>query len=414
MRAEIISIGSELTSGVSLDTNAQWLSARLAEVGINVAYHTTVADDMEANVGVFKVATQRADLVIVTGGLGPTLDDLTREALAQVAGVELVFDQASFDRLEAIFQYLKRPMPERNRVQAYFPAGSTVVPNENGTAPGIWLEVGKSLVVCMPGVPREMKPMFTGWVLPRVVEKFGSGKVIVHRTLRCFGAGESQVEQMLGTLTKRGRHPEVGITVSEATISLRVTATAGSVDEARGLIEPDVAQIYQLLGPLVFGEEEDQLQHVVARSLIKHSVTLSSAESCTGGMLGEYLTQLPGISEVYMGGVVSYSNQAKIDLLDVPASIIAQHGAVSEECAAAMALGCQKKFNTDLAVSITGIAGPGGGTPEKPVGLVYVGLAIADGVKVRSFQWGADRESTRIRATKMALNMVRRYLELGE
>ena len=250
MKAEIISIGSELTSGVSLDTNAQWLSARLAEVGIDVIYHTTVSDDMEANVGVFQVASGRADLVIATGGLGPTMDDLTREALAKVACVELVFDQASFDRLQAIFQYLKRPMPERNRVQAYFPAGATVVPNENGTAPGIWLEVGKSLIVCMPGVPREMKPMFTDWVLPRLVERFGGGKVIVHRIIRCFGAGESQIEEMLGTLTKRGRHPEVGITASEATISLRITAKADSVEEARRLIEPDACIFINRLAPL--------------------------------------------------------------------------------------------------------------------------------------------------------------------
>ncbi|MBX9656097.1 competence/damage-inducible protein A [bacterium] len=414
MRAEIISVGSELTSGVSLDTNGQWLSARLAEVGIEVAFHTTVADDMEANVGVFDIATKRADLVLVTGGLGPTLDDLTREALAKVAGVDLVFDQPSFDRLQQIFQYLKRPMPERNRVQAYFPSGSTVVPNENGTAPGIWLEVGQSLVVCMPGVPREMKPMFTNWVLPRLLQRFGAGKVIVHRTLRCFGAGESHVEQMLGEFTKRGRHPEVGITVSEATISLRVTAKAGSTDEARSLIDPDITKIREILGPLVFGEEDDQLQNVVGRLLLNLNVTLSTAESCTGGMLGEWLTQLPGISSVYMGGVVSYANEAKKDLLGVSQEILDQHGAVSEECAAAMALGCQKRFHTDLAVSITGIAGPHGGTPEKPVGLVYVGLAHADGVKVRSFQWGADRESNRIRATKMALNMVRRYLEAGE
>lgn len=414
MRAEIISVGSELTSGVSLDTNGQWLSARLAEVGIEVAFHTTVADDMEANVGVFDIATKRADLVLVTGGLGPTLDDLTREALAKVAGVDLVFDQPSFDRLQQIFQYLKRPMPERNRVQAYFPSGSTVVPNENGTAPGIWLEVGQSLVVCMPGVPREMKPMFTNWVLPRLLQRFGAGKVIVHRTLRCFGAGESHVEQMLGEFTKRGRHPEVGITVSEATISLRVTAKAGSTDEARSLIDPDIIKIREILGPLVFGEEDEQLQNVVGRLLLNLNVTLSTAESCTGGMLGEWLTQLPGISSVYMGGVVSYANEAKKDLLGVSQEILDQHGAVSEECAAAMALGCQKRFHTDLAVSITGIAGPDGGTPEKPVGLVYVGLAHADGVKVRSFQWGADRESNRIRATKMALNMVRRYLEAGE
>lgn len=414
MLAEIVSIGSELTSGVSLDTNSQWIAARLAEVGIDVGFHTSVSDDMDANVAVFRTAVGRSKLVIATGGLGPTKDDLTREALATLAGVELEFHQPSFEWIESIFKMFNRPMPERNRVQAMFPAGSEVIVNPNGTAPGIWMTIDGSVIVCMPGVPREMKPMFTDTVLPRLIPLFGGGKVIVHRILRCFGAGESQIEELLGDMTRRGRHPEVGITASEATISLRVTAQAPSVDEAEALIEPDVKAIREALGPLVFGEGDDRLQHVVGRELIEREATLSTAESCTGGMLGEWLTQVPGISSVYLGGVISYSNQAKIDLLGVPASILETHGAVSEECAAAMAEGCNKRFGSTIAVSITGIAGPGGGTDEKPVGLVYVGLAHPGGVKVRSFRWGNDRDSNRIRATKMALNMIRLYLTRGE
>jgi nicotinamide-nucleotide amidase len=307
-----------------------------------------------------------------------------------------------------------RPMPERNRVQAYFPAGSTVIPNMNGTAPGIWMEVGGSAVVCLPGVPREMKPMFADWVKPRLAAKFGGGKVIIHRTLRCFGAGESQVEEMLGDLTKRGRHPEVGITASEATISLRVTASAASEEEALALIERDLSYIRGALGEIVFGEGEETLSHAVVGELKRHGVTLSTAESCTGGMVGEMLTSVAGVSDVYLGGVVAYANQVKMDRLNVPARILEEHGAVSEECVAAMATGCQQSFHSDLAVSVTGIAGPTGGTPEKPVGLVYVGLATPTSVKVRQFKWGNDRHSTRIRASKMALNMVRLYLLRGE
>lgn len=414
MQAEIVSIGSELTSGVSLDTNGQWISARLAEIGIRVGFHTTVADDFDANVDVLRSAVGRCSLVITTGGLGPTKDDLTREALAKLAGVDLEEDGDSLAHIEAIFRMFNRPMPERNLVQAMFPAGSVIIPNMNGTAPGIWLEVGDSLVICLPGVPREMKPMFTEWVLPKLRERFDTGGVIVHRTLRCFGAGESQIEEMLGDMTKRGRDPEVGITASEATISLRITARAKTPEEAEALIEPDARYIRQILGDLVFGENDEQIHHVVAHELMKHVVTLSSAESCTGGMFGEMITQTPGVSRVYLGGVVTYSNQAKIDILDVPGRIFEAKGAVSEECAAAMAEGCQKKFHSDLAISITGIAGPNGGTSDKPVGLVYVGLAHPAGVKVRNFKWGNDRQSTRIRASKMAFNMVRLYLRHGE
>lgn len=414
MPAELISIGSELTSGVSLDTNSQWIAFRLSEIGIDVHYHSTVLDDLDANVAVFRTASGRADLVVATGGLGPTQDDLTRDALALLTGAPLVEDSASLERIRAIFQMFNRPMPERNRVQAQFPAGSTIIPNDNGTAPGIWLEHGETLFVCLPGVPREMKPMFEGWVLPRLQQRYPGGGVIVHRTLRCFGAGESQVEEMLGDMTRRGRHPEVGITASEATISLRITARGKNVEEAAALIEPDAKFIRQALGSFVYGEDDEQLHTAVAKALLQHDVTLSTAESCTGGMVGELLTETPGISRCYLGGVVAYSNQAKMDLLDVPGRVLDAHGAVSQECAEAMALGCQKRFHSALAVSVTGIAGPDGGSPDKPVGLVYVSLAYPGGVKTRQFKWGNDRHSTRVRASKMALNMIRLYLLRGE
>lgn len=414
MHAEVVSIGSELAAGVSLDTNAQWIARQLDQIGLDVRFHTTVLDDLDANEAAMRIASERADVVVVTGGLGPTQDDLTRDALARLTQLPLVEDGPSLERIQEIFRMFNRPMPERNRVQARFPQGAVVVPNNNGTAPGIWLDWNGTIFVCLPGVPREMKPMFEEWVLPRLRERFPGLGVVVHKSLRCFGAGESQIEEMLGDMTRRGRTPEVGITASEATISLRVTARAASREEAERMIQPDVAYIRQTLGPLVFGEDDEKLHTAVAKALIEHGVTVSTAESCTGGMIGEMLTETPGVSRCYLGGVVAYSNQAKMDLLDVPGRILDAHGAVSQECAEAMAEGCRRRFHSDLAVSVTGIAGPDGGTPDKPVGLVYASLAHPGGVKTRQFKWGRDRRSTRIRAAKMALNLVRLYLLRGE
>lgn len=407
MIVEILSIGSELTSGANLDTNARWLSVKLSEAGFPVGYHTTIGDDLDVNVNSFKIALGRAQLILATGGLGPTADDLTRDALAKVAGVPLEVHQPSLDFIESLFRIRKREMPASNRVQAMFPKGAVVVPNPNGTAPGIWMEVENGLVVCMPGVPREMYAMFNDWVMPRLKERFGSTHAIVRRTLRCFGAGESQIEEKLGDLTRRSRQPEVGITASQATISLHIVATAATPEEALAATEPDANFIRRQLGDLVFGEGDDELHAVVARLLKEKGKTLGTAESCTGGLVGHLLTENSGVSAGYLGGVVAYSNQAKMDLLDVPADLLEKHGAVSAVVAEAMAAGCRKRFGTDLAVAITGIAGPDGGTPEKPVGLVFVSLAHQDGFKTVRFLWGKDRSFTKICSAKTALNLVR-------
>ncbi|MFO0947555.1 MAG: competence/damage-inducible protein A [Planctomycetota bacterium] len=407
MIAEILSIGSELTSGANLDTNARWLSVRLCEAGFPVGFHTTIGDDLDVNIDTFKIALRRANIILATGGLGPTADDLTRDALAKVAGAELELHQPSLDFIESLFRSRKREMPPSNRVQAMFPRGAIVIPNPNGTAPGIWMEMGDRIVVCMPGVPREMYAMFNEWVMPRLKEKFGSTRAIVRRTFRCFGAGESQIEAKLGDLTSRHRQPEVGITASQATISLHIVATAPTPEEAFAATEPDAKFIREQLGDLVVGEGDAELQSVVAQLLQEKGKTLSTAESCTGGLVGHLLTEIPGISASYMGGVVSYSNTAKMDLLGVPAELLEKHGAVSAEVAEAMAAGCRKRFQTDLAVAITGIAGPDGGTPEKPVGLVFVSLAHEDGFKTVRFIWGKDRSFTKVCSAKTALNLVR-------
>ncbi|HXG10538.1 MAG TPA: competence/damage-inducible protein A [Gemmataceae bacterium] len=412
-KAEIISIGSELTSGQNLDTNGQWLSQRLAEIGIPVGWHTTVADDLEDNVAVFRIAAGRARLVLATGGLGPTQDDLTREALARAAGVELVFHPESFEQIRQMFARRGREMPERNRVQALFPQGAEPIINRHGTAPGIWMRIGDCLVVAMPGVPSEMYPMFETEVKPRLLALGLGGGVLVQRKINCFGAGESAVEEKLLDLTRRGHVPEVGITVHDAVISLRILAHAATPEEAQAQIEPVERTIRERLGSLVFGTEDEDLQHAVIPLLAVKRQTLAVAEGVTAGLVAERLTQVPGASAWFRGGVIAYDNRLKTELLAVPQELIARHGAVSAAVAEAMAVGCRSRLGTDLAVSTVGIAGPDGGSADKPVGLVYVGLAWDGGVTSQSFNWIGTRADVQSRTAKLALNRVRLHL-LGQ
>jgi nicotinamide-nucleotide amidase len=410
MKCEILSIGSELTSGQNLDTNSQWLSRRLAEIGVPVGWHTTVADDLDDNVAALRIATERSALVLVTGGLGPTQDDLTRDALGRLAGVELVFHAESFEQIRQMFARRNRTMPERNRVQALFPAGSEPIPNERGTAPGIWMHVGKSLVAAMPGVPTEMMAMFETRVKPRLGELGFGGGVLVQRKINCFGAGESAVEEKLLDLTWRGHVPEVGITVGDATISLRILARAATRDAAQALIDPVEVTIRQRLGSLVFGVEDEDLQDIVVRLLGRRRHSLAVAEGVTAGLVAERLGRVPGASAWFRGGLVAYDNRVKTELLAVPQALIDTHGAVSAAVAEAMAVGCRTRFRTDLAVSKVGIAGPAGGTQEKPVGFVYAAVAWDGGVVSQNFSWSGARTEIQSRTAKLALNLVRLHL----
>jgi competence/damage-inducible protein CinA-like protein len=410
MKAEIISIGSELTSGQNLDTNSQWLSLRLAEMGIPVGWHTTVADDLEDNVQAFRIAAERANLVIVTGGLGPTQDDLTRDALAKLAGVELLFHPESFDQIQALFARFKRAMPERNRVQAFLPEGAEAIPNDRGTAPGIWMRAGNAIIVAMPGVPSEMFAMFEKQVKPRLLDLGLASGVLVQRKINCFGAGESAIEEKLFDLTRRDHVPQVGITASDATISLRILARAASIENARALIAPVETTICQRLGSLVFGYEDEELQHAVIRVLLEKRQSLAVAEGVTAGLVAHRLGQVPGASRCFLGGVVAYDNRMKVQMLAVDPKLIEEHGAVSAEVAEAMAVGCRTRFRSDLAVSTVGVAGPGGATADKPVGAVHVGLAWEGGVRSQSFSWIGSRAEIQSRTAKLALNRVRLQL----
>jgi len=414
MKAEVVSIGSEITSGHNLDTNTQWLSLRLAELGIPVGFHTTVADDFDDNVGVFRTAAGRAGVVISTGGLGPTLDDLTREVLAKLAGVDLEFHQPTWDHVVELFERRGRTVPERNKVQAMFPIGAEVLPNPIGTAPGLWMKIGPAIVAAMPGVPSEMHRMFEEQVRPRLVALGLGGHVLIQRKINTFGAGESAVEEKVADLTRRGHVPEVGITASDAIISLRIFARAPTLEEARAQCEPVERTIRERLGEWVFGVEDEGLQHAVARLLGERKLTIATAESITAGLVSRRLAEVPGISMWFLGGVVCYDSCVKTDLLGVPKEVIDAHTAVSNEAAIGIATGVRRLFKADLGVGVVGYAGPDAGPDEKPVGTTFVAVASAAGVETRQFLWFGTRAEIQSRAATMALDAVRLHLMRGK
>ena len=409
MKAEIIAIGTELVSGQSLDTNSQWLSQSLGRLGIPVHFHTTLGDDMAENVAAFRIAIARADLVISTGGLGPTQDDLTREAVAAVAGVGVVEDAVSLQAIQAFFARRNLVMSGRNRLQALLPEGAEPLANPIGTAPGIGMVVQGSAIACLPGVPSEMKRMFDEQVVPWLGRRGMATRRIVHRKINLFGKGESEIEAEALDLTARGRVPEVGITASESTIAFRIVAEADTDEQARQLIEPTAAIIYERFGDLIVGEGTDDVVHALARELERTGLTLATAESCTGGLLAQILTSVPGMSHHYPGGLVTYSSQAKADLLGVPESLLAEHGAVSAEVAAEMARRVRERFSADLGLAITGVAGPDPDDRGNPVGLVYLGLSTPDETRTRKIELGPEqpRDVIRRRAAKQAINWAR-------
>jgi len=414
MEAVILSIGDELILGRTIDTNAAWLSRQLARDGVRVLRHVTVPDETAAIADALRHACRQAQLVVMTGGLGPTPDDLTRQALAEAMGVPLECRDDYVPCIRAFFEQRGRSMPEANVSQAYFPAGSEPIDNPCGTAPGIRAVCGHAIVFALPGVPREMQEMYRQHIAPFVVQTAG-GAALLETTLHCYGAGESDIAGRLAELMSRDRPVRVGTSAQHGIITVRVWAAAASSAEARLALDDTVAEIRRRLGTLIYGTEDETIPVVVGRLLQERNKTLATAESCTGGLIAKMITDVPGSSGYFLQGVVAYANEAKTILLDVPPKQIAAHGAVSEPVAHAMAVGCRHRSNADLALSVTGIAGPSGGSADKPVGLVYIGLADRFGVEVTEHRFGAflDRQEIRRRAALTALNRLRLRLIQG-
>ena len=417
MRSIILSIGDELVLGQTVDTNSAWLSQQLAAVGVSVAAHVTVADDQRAIEQAIEEAVGRCDVLLVSGGIGPTEDDLTRQALAEVMKVPLELDETWLKQLRRFFDRLGRPMPVGNRIQAMVPRGAAMVFNHAGTAAGIDATYvsGDQKTVCrvfvMPGVPKEMKAMFTRDVLPHV-KKMGGGAVILSRTLHTFGLGESAIAEKLGQQMMRDRNPSVGTTVSGGVVSIRINASFASREEATQRLAETEARCRDALGDLVYGADDETLPGVVARLLVESGKTVSTAESCTGGLLAKMLTDIPGSSRYFKQGWVTYSNEAKMKLLHVPAEFLQEHGAVSEQVVMSMAVSAAAQSKSNFSVSISGIAGPEGGSPTKPVGTVCIAVQLADeaAFDARTFHFSGDREMVRDRSAKMALTLLRFHL----
>lgn len=410
-RASLISVGNELLCGRTVDTNAAWLSGRLFAMGIEVESVRMVADEVADIAEALRQVAQKAEIVLVTGGLGPTDDDLTRQALADYLGVELVYRPELGETIEAFFTGRGLTMPERNRIQAHIPDGAEPIDNPRGTAPGVLYETDNRLIALMPGVPNEMKGMFEDFVSPRILRRQG-GPVVRSANLRCFGVGESMLAERLGDRMLRGRNPLVNCTVSDGNITtLQVVASADSAQAADDILDFHCRELKELLGNLVFGTGEETIQGIVGRLLCEKEKTLAVAESCTGGLVAKLLTDVPGASEFFTCGWVTYSNAAKSQQLGVPASLIEAWGAVSEPVAKAMAEQAARKCGCDYALGITGIAGPGGGSEQKPVGLVYISVLAGGHCQVHRCHFAnAGRDSVRLRAAQTALNLLRLQL----
>lgn len=408
MIAQLISIGNEITSGQTVDTNSAWLAQRLAEFGVACVRHQTIADELEPIRHAIDDAAGRSDLVIISGGLGPTPDDLTRQALADAMGVELDYHEPSLQHIEAYFRQRKRRMHEGNRQQAYVPAGADALHNERGTAPGIRARFHNADIFCVPGVPSEMRDMFDVHIRPLLEQQSGGGAMRIG-VLRTFGTSESEIGERLKDLMRRDRNPTVGTSAADLVISIRIVAHGDDRDDALSRLNADVAEIRNRLGDVLFGEADDTLESTVGRLLIKQRKTIATAESCTAGLIAKRLTDLPGSSAYFKCAFVTYSNESKTALLGVPESLILEHGAVSEPVARAMAENCRVNGGTDIALSATGIAGPTGGTPTKPVGLVYVSIATQNETVVKELRLGDNitREQVRDRTAKILMNMLR-------
>ena len=407
---EILSVGTELLLGNVANTDAQILSQGLSELGLNVFWHTVVGDNPQRAREAVSIAKKRADIILTTGGLGPTCDDLTKNVLAEAFGKKLVFDEPSAQRIRDWFQRTGRTMTDNNLQQAMLPEGCTVLVNDWGTAPGCAFAAEGVHVIMLPGPPSECRPMFHHRAKP-YLRSLSEG-IIASHTVKLFGIGESSMEAQLREQMNAMTNPTLAPYAKEGECELRVTAKAASDEEAQALLQPTVEQVKALFGDKVYGVDVPSLEYVVIQGLKERGLTLGCAESCTGGLIAKRLTDIPGASAVFKGGVVSYTNEVKQNVLHVPEELLEQHGAVSGQVAAAMAQGARQALGCDIALASTGVAGPDRDDRSNEVGVMFAAIATPDGVHVRPLRLGARpmRERLRIQTASHAFDLARRYL----
>lgn len=412
MNVEIISVGTELLLGQTTNTNARFLSQQLADLGLNVYYQTTVGDNRNRLLKAFELAAERADMIITTGGLGPTDDDLTKEALAEYLGMELKIVPEELDRMKKIFHMRKLEWVESNSKQAAFLPGSTVLFNKYGTAPGLAIKVKNKAFILLPGPPREMEPMFLNHASLWIEKNMGNTGVfkLYSRMLKFLGISESKLEAELHDLIAHQTEPTLATLASMGEVHLRLSARAKDKEAFQELITPVLTEIKGRVGEFIVAEDGETIAGNIGRLLKAHGLRVATAESCTGGMLSAALTAVPGSSSYYTGSVVAYSNEVKTRVLGVSAEIIAEYGAVSEQTALAMAQCVRRLTGSDIGIGITGVAGPDGGTKEKPVGFVCIALSAPDKDVSCTNQFKGDREFNRLRSIKAAQYLLFNYL----
>jgi len=416
MKAEILCVGSELLLGQITDTNAVYMAQGLARAGVDLYRKTTVGDNLERIAGAVSASLERADCLIITGGLGPTTDDLTREAIAKSLGAPLDYDERLAANLKEMFDKRGWKMGETFLRQAYLPRGAKELPNPVGTAPGVWfdgqVDGEPKLIFAVPGVPKEMKRMFDETIVPALLEKSeGQRMLIVSRVLRAFGIGESALADPLEDILTTSQNPTVApLIYGNTEVHLRLTAKVRTEEEASHLLDEMEARIRERVGKYIFGRDDETLPQIVVRMLTGHKATLGVAESLTGGMIGSFLTEATGASLVFLGGVIVYAPALKTEMLGVDEATIEAHTVVSEEVAEQMALGAQKQLNATYALAVTGEAGPDSATGA-PIGTVYIGLALPDRTAiVEHREFHGDRDAIRRRASLAALDLLRRHL----
>ena len=409
LTAEIIAIGSELLAPDRTDTNSLWLTEQLNRLGIEVKLKTIVGDDDARLEEAIKDAARRSKVVITTGGLGPTEDDITRKITARALGRRLLLDENVLAEIKQRFQSFGVTMPERNSRQAMVIEDAEVLPNPNGTAPGMFLEHNGTAIVLLPGPPREMQPMFGNHVVSKLEQRSGSVRV-VRRMLRVAGMGESAVDEKIAPVYTKYENPQTTILFNQSEIEIHLTARGRTEDEANQLLDRVVLEIEEQLGNAIFAFRGEKMEEVIGLKLAVGGYTLAVAESCTGGLLAERLTEVPGSSKYFIEGVVTYSNESKTRLLGVEPILLLEHGAVSGPVAEAMSEGMRNRAATDFALSITGIAGPDGGTEDKPVGTVFIAISSEAGTEHRRLKLPGDRNLIRWRATQAAMDLLRRRL----